>query len=137
MRRTGDVPAEPRRTAARTPRPRVHETKSGELSAVSQSEIERRQDEAEAHIRAAMMNELGDVMHRTNLPPMAVLRLAARSIGRIYREMADAHSGIDPCPCGWRPHEASEIEVLVTALRAACGRRRTHDLRLMQIAGTA
>ena len=104
---------------------------------MSQVEIERRHDEAEAHIRATIMNELCEVMHRTNLPPMAVMRLAARSIGTIYREMADAHSGIDPCPCGWRPQEATDIDMLVMALLTACERRRTDDLRLMRIAGTA
>lgn len=104
---------------------------------MSQTEIERRLDEAEAHIRARMMNELCEVMQRTNLPPMAMLRLAARSIGTIYREMADAHSGIDPCPCGWRPQEATEIEVLVRALVTAGERRHTDDLRLMRIAGSA
>lgn len=104
---------------------------------MSQIEIERSHDEAEAHIRTTMMNALCDVMDRTGLPPMAVLRLAARSIGTIYREMADAHGGVDPCTCGWRPHEAVEIDVLVAALATACERRRTGDLRLMRIAGTA
>lgn len=100
-------------------------------------EIERRQDEAEAHIRATVMNELCEVMHRAGLPPMAVLRLAARSIGTIYREMANAHSGVDPCPCGWRPHPASDIELLGMALMTACEQRRADDLRLMQVAGSA
>lgn len=104
---------------------------------MSQIEIERRHDEAEAHIRAAMMNELCEIMDKTGLPPMALLRLAARSIGAIYREMADAHSGVEPCTCGWRPQEAIEIDVLVMALMTACERRRTDDLRLMRIAGTA
>lgn len=63
---------------------------------MSQIEIERRHDEAEAHIRATMMNELCEVMHRTDLPPMALLRLAARSVGSIYREMADAHPASIP-----------------------------------------
>ena len=104
---------------------------------MSQIEVERRHDEAEAHIRATVMNELCDVMHKANLPPMAVLRLAARSIGVIYREMADAHSGVDPCPCGWRPHEAAEIDMLVMALMTACQRRAGRDLRLMHVAGSA
>jgi len=104
---------------------------------VTQTEIERRHDEAEAHIHATVMNELCEVMHRSGLPPMAVLRLAARSIGAIYREMADAHSGIEPCPCGWRPYPATDIELLGMALMTACERRRTNDLRLMRIAGTA
>jgi hypothetical protein len=100
-------------------------------------DIERRHDDAEAHIRATVINELCDVMHRTNLPPMAVLRLAARSIGTIYREMADAHAGIDPCPCGWRPHPATDVELLGMALMTAGEQPRRADLRLMRIAGSA
>lgn len=104
---------------------------------MSQIEVENRHAEAEAHIRATVMNEICEVMHRAGLPPMVVLRLAARSIGTIYREMAEAHTGIEPCPCGWRPDAASDMEVLRSALVAACDRRRTADLRLMQIAGRA
>jgi hypothetical protein len=104
---------------------------------VSQMEIERRQNEAEAHIRATVINELCEVMHKVGLPPMTVLRLAARSIGTIYREMAYAHCGIESCPCGWRPHPAMDIEILRMALMVACEQRRTDDLRLMRIAGTA
>lgn len=104
---------------------------------VSQLENERRLEEAEDHIRATMMNEICDVMARTNLPPMTLLRLAARSIGMIYREMADAHSGVEPCPCGWRPDRAADVEILGMALIAACDRFRTADLRRMPVAGTA
>lgn len=68
---------------------------------------------------------------------MAVLRLAARTIGTIYRETTDAHSGIDPCPWGWRPHYTSDVEVLGMALMTACERHRTHDLAQMRMAGTA
>lgn len=100
-------------------------------------EAERRQAEAEAHIRATVMNEICEVMHRAGLPPMAVLRLAARSIGTIYREMAQAHSGVDACPCGWRPNPKTDMEILSSALAAACERRRAMDLRLMPIAGRA
>lgn len=71
-----------------------------------------------------------------NLPPLAVLRLAVRSIGSIYREMADAHLGFDRCVCGWRPH-ASDVELLGMALMTACMRRRTTDLRLIPVEGTA
>lgn len=104
---------------------------------MSQIEVENRHAEAEAHIRAAMMNEICEVMHRAGLPPLAALRLVARSIGTIYREMAEAHSGIDPCPCGWRPNPKTDMEILSSALLAACERRRAVDLRLMPIAGRA
>lgn len=104
---------------------------------MSQSEVERRHDEAEAHIRATLINELCQVMQKTDLPPMAVLRLVARTVGTIYREMADAHSGVHPCPCGWRPHYTHDVEVLGMALMTACGQRPTHDLEQMRVAGTA
>ncbi|MFC5384719.1 hypothetical protein ACFPLB_01935 [Aquamicrobium segne] len=104
---------------------------------MSQSEVERRQEEAEAHIRATIINELCQVMQKTNLPPMAVLRLATRAIGTIYREMAEAHSGVHPCPCGWRPHYTNDVEVLGMALMTACESHRRDDLRRMRIAGTA
>lgn len=104
---------------------------------MSQVEIERRNEEAEAHIRATVMNDLCAVMDKTKLPPMALLRLAVRSIGEIYRDMADAHSGIEPCPCGWRPHRETDIEVLTMALITACGRCPVADLRRMPVAGTA
>ncbi len=104
---------------------------------MSQTEVERRHDEAEAHIRATVMNELCEVMQRAGLPPMAVLRLAAQAIGTIYREMAAAHSGIDPCPCGWRPHPVADVEMLGMALMTACERHRGGDLRLMRAAGSA
>lgn len=99
-------------------------------------EIERRQDEAEARIRAVIMKELCEAMHATNLPPLAVLRLAARSIGSIYREMADAHLGFDRCVCGWQPN-ATDVELLCMALMTACTQRRTTDLRLMRVEGSA
>ena len=104
---------------------------------MSQMKIERRYDEAEGHVRATVMNELCEVMHKCSLPPMAVLRLAARSIGMIYREMADAHSGIEPCSCGWQPHPATDVELLGMALMTACEQHRTVDLRLMRVAGSA
>lgn len=104
---------------------------------MSQTEVERRHDEAEAHIRATVMNEICEIMHRAGLPPMAVLRLEARSVGTIYREMAAAHSDIDPCPCGWRPHPATDVEMLGMALMTACEGHKSGDLRLMRAAGNA
>lgn len=83
---------------------------------MSQIEIERRHGEAEAHVCATMMNELCEVIQRTNLSPMAVLRLTARSIGTTYREIAEAHAGSDPCPSGWCPQEAPDVEVMGMAL---------------------
>ncbi|MCO6391281.1 hypothetical protein GTW25_09600 [Aliihoeflea aestuarii] len=101
-------------------------------------EYERRQDQAREHIRATIMNEFCEVMRTTGLPPMVVMRLAAQSVGNIYREIAAAHRGIEPCPCGWQPVEASDIEVLIAALRcAARPAPQVTDLGAMRAAGTA
>lgn len=82
-------------------------------------EYERRQDQAREHIRATIMNEFCEIMRKTGLPPMAVMRLAAQSVGAVYRDVAASHRGIEPCPCGWQPVEASDIEVMISALRCA------------------
>lgn len=101
------------------------------------SENERRHEEAQAHIRATVMNEICEVMHKTGLPPMVVMRLVAQAVGSIYRETADAHSGPSACGCGWRPHERSDVDVLCAALLAACTRHPRRNLMTMQIAGSA
>ncbi|WP_269930823.1 hypothetical protein [Aminobacter sp. HY435] len=101
------------------------------------SENERRHEDAQAHIRATVMNEICEVMHKTGLPPMVVMCLVAQAVGSIYRETADAHSGPSACGCGWRPHEGSDVDVLCSALLVACTRRQRRDLMTMQIAGRA
>lgn len=103
---------------------------------MSAIEVERH-DEVEAHIHATLMSELTKLMHKTGLPAMTLLTLSARSLGMIYREMADAHSGIDGCPCGWRPEPQVEADLLGASLVSACERWRDRDLRVMRIAGTA
>jgi len=106
------------------------------MQQASQSEIERCHEEAEAHMRTMLMHGLCAIMRRTGLPPMAVLRLAARSVGSAYREMADAHCGLEPCACGWCPQQTADLEVLIMALMSA-GRPHLHDLAAMQAAGSA
>ncbi len=100
-------------------------------------EIERRQDEAGAHIRATIMNEFCRVMSRSGLPPMAVMRLAAQAVGSVYREVAQTHCGPEACPCNWRPNEQGDIDMLCAALMAAIRYRPVADLRAMQPAGSA
>ncbi|WEX11991.1 hypothetical protein [Chelativorans sp. AA-79] len=101
------------------------------------SKTESRREEAEAHFRMALANEFCHVIDRTGLPPMAVLQLAAQAIGSIYSEAAEAHSRIDACPCGWRPHPTSDTEILAMALVSACRKRDRQDLGSMRVAGTA
>jgi hypothetical protein len=100
-------------------------------------DIERRQEEAGAHIRAAIMSEFCRVMSYSGLPPMAVLRLAVQAIGSVYRDMAEVHSGPDACPCNWRPNEQADVDVLCAALMAAIRFKPIQDLRAMQPAGSA
>ena len=100
-------------------------------------EIERRQEEAQAHIRATIMNEFCRVMNQSGLPPMAVMRLAAQPVGSIYREVAETHSGPNACPCNWRPNEQTDVDVLCTALLAAIRFKPVQDLRAMRPIGSA
>ncbi len=104
---------------------------------MSETEMERRREAAQARIRATIMNEFCEVIRTSGLPPMAVIRLAAQAVGSIYREVADAHSGPHACPCGWCPHENTDAEVLGMALMTACRQRRSHGLHSMQVAGNA
>lgn len=90
-------------------------------------------EQARSHIRATIMNEFCEVMQKTGLAPIEVMRLAAEAVGVVYREVADAHSGPDACACGWRPRE-SDVGLLCAALMSAYGE---HHLRSIQIAGTA
>ncbi|MBD0415466.1 hypothetical protein [Oryzicola mucosus] len=93
-------------------------------------------EQVEAHMRATLMNEACDMMRRTGLPAMTVLRLAATAMGSIYREMADEHlQGI--CECGWQPDETSELRELCQALMEKTCQRALPDLAAMHVAGSA
>lgn len=51
--------------------------------------------------------------------PMDVLEHLATALGKIYREVADAHLPPRACICGWEPAEYSDIHVLQYALARA------------------
>lgn len=112
-------------------------TEAEQQALTNMVEIERRQDEAQEHLRITIMNEFCRIMGRSGLPPMAVMRLAARAVGEVYREVADSHSGPNACPCNWRPNERADTDMLCTALMAAIRYRPVADLRTMRIAGSA
>jgi hypothetical protein len=76
------------------------------------------------------------VMQSTRLPPMAALSLAAMAIGSLYHEVAAAHRGDNPCPCGWKPRSAADVEALQTSLALSAGQPRA-DFRAMEIVGNA
>jgi hypothetical protein len=76
------------------------------------------------------------VMQSTRLPPMAALSLAAMAIGSLYHEVAAAHQGDNPCPCGWKPRSAADVDALQTSLALSADEPRA-DFRAMEIAGNA
>jgi len=59
------------------------------------------------------------VMQSTRLPPMAAMSLVAMAVGSLYLEVAAAHRGDSPCPCGWQPRRAADVEALQSSLALA------------------
>src|SRR5271163_1209836 len=76
------------------------------------------------------------VMQSTRLPPMAALSLAAMAVGSLYLEVADAHRGDNPCPCGWKPRSAAVVEALQTSLALSAEQPRA-NFRAIEVAGNA
>jgi hypothetical protein len=76
------------------------------------------------------------VMQSTRLPPMAAMSLAATAVGLLYLEVADAHRGNNPCPCGWEPRRAADLEALQTSLALATRQPRA-DFRAIEVVGNA
>ncbi len=76
------------------------------------------------------------IMQSTRLPPMAALSLAATAVGLLYLEVAAAHRGDDPCPCGWEPRSAADVEALQTSLALAAKPPRA-DFDAIRVEGHA
>jgi hypothetical protein len=94
-------------------------------------------DAADSVLRQAIMTAFCSVMRDTGLPPMTIMRLAASVVGSIYREVSDAHSGRNACPCGWQPCPHHDLDVLKMALAVAAETPPFPDLRRMRAAGQA
>jgi hypothetical protein len=77
------------------------------------------------------------VMQSTRLPPIAALTLAAMAVGSIYQEVAAAHQGDNPCPCGWEPRSGVDVAALQTSLALSAEQQPRADLRAMEVAGAA
>ncbi|MGO4285414.1 hypothetical protein AB4Y99_14470 [Bosea sp. TAB14] len=88
-------------------------------------------------IREAMMAAFCAALQGTRLPPLALVELTAEALGSIYREVADAHCGNRPCPCGWQPCPAADLEALQAALKRGAALSRHPDLARMAVAGRA
>jgi hypothetical protein len=76
------------------------------------------------------------VMQSTRLPPMAALSLAAMAVGSLYVEVAAAHRGDDPCPCGWEPRGRADVEALQSSLALSAEESRA-DFSAIEVAGSA
>lgn len=73
----------------------------------------------------------------TRLPPLALVELAAAAVGSVYREVADAHCGDQPCPCGWHPRLQADLEALQAALALSATPALQPDLAHMMVLGRA
>jgi hypothetical protein len=76
------------------------------------------------------------IMQSTRLPPMVAMSLAATAVGLLYVEVAAAHRGDDPCPCGWEPRSAADLEALQASLALAAKPPRP-DFRAAEVMGNA
>lgn len=94
-------------------------------------------DEARAELRQAVMGAFCGVLHGTRLSPMTVLELAAEAVGSVYREVADAHLGDYPCPCGWHPSPAADLAALQASLALSVAPPPGIDLARAEVAGRA
>jgi hypothetical protein len=77
------------------------------------------------------------VMQSTRLPPMAAMNLAAMAVGSLYVEVAAAHSGANPCPCGWEPRVAADIEAMQSSLALSAAAPGATGMRATPVAGHA
>jgi hypothetical protein len=90
-----------------------------------------------ADFQRTLMAGFCSALRGTQLPPLAVLELIATALGSVYEEVASAHRGSDPCPCGWRPDRAADIGALQAAIAALAPPPAVNDLSRMQPAGRA
>lgn len=90
---------------------------------------------ARAELREAVMTAFCAALHDTRLPPLTLIELAAAAVGSVYGEVADAHCGDQPCPCGWLPRLQADLEALQAAL--ALNATPQTDLARMAVLGRA
>lgn len=88
-------------------------------------------------MRRLVMRTFCDLLQQTRLPPMRVLEYAAAAVGSVYREVADAHTPPDACPCGWHPDEAGDILALQHALLGEARPAGRHQLATAPVMGHA
>lgn len=67
----------------------------------------------------ALRRAFWTTLNRNPLPALQALAVAARTIGVLYRQIAEAHEGPGACACGWEPDPDSDLIVLEANLAAA------------------
>jgi len=77
------------------------------------------------------------VMQSTRPPPMAAISLAATAVGLLYHDVAAAHRGSSPCPCGWEPLGAVDVDALKPSFALAANEQPHAGFRAVEVAGNA
>jgi hypothetical protein len=90
----------------------------------------------ELELGNSLMASFCRALESSNLPPMQVLQMMARSLGGIYREVSIEHQK-GTCPCGWCPNGLEDLELIHRAISVGVTRSRQADLRTMAVAGRA
>jgi hypothetical protein len=90
----------------------------------------------ELELANSLMASFCRVLESSNMPPMQVLQMMARSLGGIYREVSVEHQK-GSCPCGWCPNGFEDLELIHRAISVGVTRAQRTDLRSMAVAGRA
>jgi hypothetical protein len=91
----------------------------------------------EAHLDEALRRAFWQSLNRAPLPALAALEVAARVVGALYRQVAQAHEGPQGCRCGWEPDPDCDLIVLEANLAAALMQPPEPDLARMMPLGRA
>ncbi|MBV5271028.1 MAG: hypothetical protein JZU55_15435 [Afipia sp.] len=90
----------------------------------------------QADLDRVLMMAFGRALDVSGLMPMAVMNVMANAFGTLYRQVAEQHQN-QPCPCGWQPTSAQDIELLKSALEAAAKWELADKLLTMPALGRA
>jgi hypothetical protein len=91
----------------------------------------------EDHLDEALRRAFWQSLNRAPLPAMSALEVAARVVGALYRQVAEAHEGANGCRCGWEPDPDCDLIVLEANLAAALMQPPQPDLARMVALGRA
>jgi hypothetical protein len=91
----------------------------------------------QAALEQALIRAFWQSIGRHPLPVMTALETAARVVGTLYGQVAQAHEGPGGCRCGWMPDPDCDLIVLEANLAAALLQLAPPSLARMQVAGQA